>query len=61
MASIEPHHWLALLVALGFAAFAALAGIAFSLDTVARVADLRVDARRMQLRVMRDRVRRLGR
>jgi hypothetical protein len=57
----EPHHWLSLLVGIGFAGFAAAAALAFSLDTVARVAELRVEARRMQLRAMRERAKRLGR
>ena len=61
MSWIEPHHWLSLLVAIGFAGFSACAAMAFALDTVARVADLRVDARRMQLRAMRERAKRLNR
>lgn len=61
MAWIEPHHWLSLLVAFGFAGFGASAAMAFALDTTVRVADLRVDARRMQLRAMRERAKRLNR
>jgi hypothetical protein len=53
--------WLSLAVSLGFAGFAACAAIAFALDTKSRVAELRVNARRMQLRAMRERARRLNR
>lgn len=48
-------------VALAFLAFSVCGAIAFPLETFHRVAMLRVDARRMQLRAMRDRVRRLNR
>jgi hypothetical protein len=54
-------HLLPVLVATGLLAFAVCGAVAFPLETFQRVATLRFEARRMQLRAMRDRLRRLSR
>lgn len=61
MFALPSETWVMILVALGFASFAAGGAMAFALDTKVRIATLRVDARRMQLRALRERARRLYR
>jgi hypothetical protein len=61
MAWIQPEHWFSFAAALGFAAFSACAVMAFTLDTVARVSELKLEARRLQLKARADRAKRLNR
>jgi hypothetical protein len=57
----SPEFWILVAAGTALSAFAVCAGIAHSLDLQVRIANLRVDTRRLRRRYLRERARRLAR